>query len=670
MRDHDDPELIAYLDAERAYYDAVTARLAGLRAGIAASLRAREPAEEHGCPWAEGGAPTRPATRRPPSTRGWSGGARTPTGPRRSSTSAPRSGDAAYAELGLAVVSDDGTILAYSLDLTGDEVYELRFRDLASGVDLPDRVARTYYGGAFTADGSAFYYTVHDRAYRPFQVWRHRLGSTVEADELVLQEDDRRFELEVGRSRSGDFVLVSAASRTTRQDFAIDAHDPAAPALPVRGRVPGVEDAVEHQRTEGGGRWLVVTNDGEPEFRLLGAEVAHWSAGRALWREVVAGREGQRLESCNAFAGHVVLGWRVDAQPLLEVWPSSLVGPPTVLRNEPAGTLRLGRNRDYAAEGVVVEATSLVDPSVWSLVPFGGESASRAGGGPSIAARRRGTTARGYVTERLLLPARDGTPVPVTVAYAAVTPLDGTAPGLIWAYGAYESCDWPSSRPCCPSGWTGASSMPRRTSAAGARAGGPGGTRAIWPPRSRRSPTSSTSPTRSWPEASSPRTRCRHAGAVRGRPAPGRGPDDAPGPMARGRRGGALRRLRHLDARRLGPLTVNEWEEWGDPIDGPPTMRGCGPTPPTRTCPSRPGRRPGVPAPSTTRGSWSTSRRSGWPSCGSVAPDGAVVLFRAETGPGAHTGPAGRYAALDYEAEVMAFVIDAVQDARPSRNVE
>ncbi|MBK6885652.1 MAG: hypothetical protein IPH03_03805 [Tetrasphaera sp.] len=123
------------------------------------------------------------------------------------------------------------------MDRTGDEVYELRFRDLRTGRDLPDVIERTYYGGAFAADGGSFLYTVHDQTYRPYQVWRHRVGQT--PDRLVLQEEDRRFELTVRRTRSGDFIIITAASRATVQEWAVPAGVPEAPLAPIRPRVHG-----------------------------------------------------------------------------------------------------------------------------------------------------------------------------------------------------------------------------------------------------------------------------------------------------------------------------------------------------------------------------------------------------------------------------------------------
>src|SRR4029078_7610159 len=99
-------------------------------------------------------------------------------------------------------------LLSYSVATPGDEVFTLRFRDLRTGTDLDEVVPRSYYSGAWSANSASFFYTVHDRAYRPHQVWRHRIGTPVADDVLVLEEPDERFELTVRASRSGEVVLL------------------------------------------------------------------------------------------------------------------------------------------------------------------------------------------------------------------------------------------------------------------------------------------------------------------------------------------------------------------------------------------------------------------------------------------------------------------------------
>ncbi len=660
MRDHDDLRFLAHLQAERAFYEDSVRPLAGLRADIAGRLRRRVAPEGKDCPWTRGGYSYQ---------RVYPEGMQYPRWLRWGDPAEARvvldldelvGDDAAYAETGLVVPSDDGRLLAYSVDLTGDEVYELRFRDVERGEDLPDRVPHTYYGGAFTSDGSAFYYTVHDEVYRPYQVWRHRLGTPVDTDVLVLQEDDRRFELDLRRTRSGDVVLVSATSRRTRQEWALDAHDPEAVPRTVRERVAGVEDHVEHQRTPDGGRWLVVSNERCPEFSLLACDVGAWAAGEPDWTEPHPGRDGHRLASCDAFAGHVVLGWRVDARPLLEVWESGAVEgvgvatPQLVLASPGAGTVRLGPNADYDAGGLVVETTSLVDPPVWTSVPFdGGErlvvhEAAAPGHDPGR-----------YVSERLALTARDGTEVPVTLARAATTPLDGSAPAMVWAYGAYESCDWPEFDPVVPE-WLDRGVVYVH---AHVRGGGEGG-RTWWEQGRMEHKTTTFTDLVDVADGL----------AARGLVAPDR--IATRGLSAGGLLQGAVFTTRPDRWRVVVaevpfvdcvnsmlddtvPLTVNEWEEWGDP-HRPDAYRWMRAYTPYENLPSEPwpdllvtgalhDPRVLVHEPA----KWVARLRS-------VHSGDSRLLFRAESGPGAHGGPSGRFAHLDYEAEVMAFVLDAL----------
>ncbi|MFZ0157578.1 MAG: prolyl oligopeptidase family serine peptidase [Kineosporiaceae bacterium] len=660
MSDHDDPRLPAYLEAERAYYEQSTAHLAGRQAQLAATLRARLPRVSTSCPWWFGG--YRYQLDHPD-------GAEYPRLLRRLATAADgeeqvlldvtaEAGDAAYAELGLIEVSDDGRLLAYSIDLTGDEVYELRFRDLGTGADLPDRLPRTYYGGAWTADSAAFYYTVHDEAYRPHQVWRHRLGTPVEADVLVHAEPDRRFEIEPRRTRSGDYVVISAMSRTTRQELILDAHDPGASVRPLRPRRAGVEDVVEHHRTAAVDRWLLVSNDGADEFRLLESPCA---ASESEWTELIAGRPGQRLEGCAAFAGGVVLSWRAEAQPVL-----GLLGGSGQLRaGSPAATIRLGPNHDYDAPGVVVETTSLIDPSVWARVPFDGGTWHEV-----HRAEAPGHDASRYLTERIALPARDGTPIPVTLAYAASTARDGvhdgTAPGLLYGYGAYECCEWPEFAEALPV-WLDQGLV---YAVAHVRGGGEGG-RSWWQQgRLRAKATTFTDHidvadglvARGWVAPDRLATRGLSAGGLLQGAVLAMRPDRWAAVVAEVPFVDCVNSMLDADL----PLTVNEWEEWGDPRDPDDyaAMRAytpyenlpVPPWPPLLVTGALHDPRVLVHEPA----KWVAALRA-VQAVQAVQADGAVPLFRAETGPGAHSGPSGRFAAMDYEAEVMAFVLDALR---------
>ena len=139
-------------------------------------------------------------------------------------------GDSDYVEVGVREVSPDGRLLAYSVDLDGDEVYELRFRDLTTGEDLSETVGHTYYSGAWSADSSFFFYVVHDDLYRPYQAWRHRIGSQPDEDVLVLEDTDEQYDVAVRACRSGELVVIRTYNRVSSEEWLVDARRPEEPA--------------------------------------------------------------------------------------------------------------------------------------------------------------------------------------------------------------------------------------------------------------------------------------------------------------------------------------------------------------------------------------------------------------------------------------------------------
>ncbi|HEX5861018.1 MAG TPA: oligopeptidase B, partial [Nocardioides sp.] len=240
LRDAGASEVLAHLAAERRWYDVATGHLSSLTEDLLAETVRRTPATESSvrCERRHFSYYTRVPSGRehlqllrdlnsrspdpdtdPQVDSGFDNGS---SGHELLLDAGDLAGTSSYVELGLTAVSPDERLLAYSFDVRGDEVYPLRFRDLATGEDLPDEVPRTYYGGAWSASSDAFLYTVHDESYRPFQVRRHRLGTPPESDELVLQEDDPRFELRVRQCRSGRLAVIWAVSPDATEVWTVD----------------------------------------------------------------------------------------------------------------------------------------------------------------------------------------------------------------------------------------------------------------------------------------------------------------------------------------------------------------------------------------------------------------------------------------------------------------
>ncbi len=317
----ENPETIAFLDAENAYTQAMTAGQAPLRDAIFGEIRARTQETDLSVPARKGGwwyytrtvegqqyalhcrRPVRPDDTGPPGTG--DGGAR--DGDVRDGGSLDRgsldgeeilldgnelAGDGEFFSLGAFSVSPDGRLLAYSTDFAGSERFTLRVKDLVSGETAADEIPGTFYGGAWSADGSALFYVTVDEAWRPYRVWRHVVGTPAADDVIVFEEPDERFWVGVVLTRSERFLVISASSKLTSEVWLLDAAHPAGEFRVVAPRRHGVEYEVEHQVTaDGTDRLLILHNDHAENFELAQAPLAD----PAAWTPVVRHRAGTRL---------------------------------------------------------------------------------------------------------------------------------------------------------------------------------------------------------------------------------------------------------------------------------------------------------------------------------------------------------------------------------------
>jgi oligopeptidase B len=670
LRDTSSPEVLAHLAAERAWYDAASSHSRSLVETLATEMSSRVPPADRSVSWGRlrfsyytftAAGREYPQLMR---VRHHSDGVHATESVARTEEAdgkprpevifdaAVHAGGSEYVDVGVQLVSPDERWLAYSLDTTGEEVFGLAFRDLDRGLDLDEVIPRTYYSGAWSADSSTFFYTVHDDAYRPYQVWRHRLGSDVQDDVCVLDEPDARFELTVRHTRSGDLVVLTARSRETTEVWLVDAHSPTQEATCVEPRRRGVEYDVEHARTASGRDvLLLLTNDGATEFRLMEAPLA--TPGREHWHERVAENPAERLHAVDAFADALVLSLRRDGSPCLRVLPLDGDGGFDLTPTLPAGRISLGRNEVWHTESVTVVEESSISPATWWDVDL-------RTGARTLRHRQEapGHKPELYVTQRQEVVGADGTSVPFTLTRHGQTPLDGTAPCLLWGYGAYESCDDPEFDPALTS------LLDRGVVHVHTHVRG-GGERGRW----------------WWLDGRLKHkqhtfddhvTVAEHLAAT--------GMVDPDRIATRGLSAGGLLQgavfSQHPSRWRAVvaevpfvdvvttmldpsvPLTVNEWDEWGDPhrpddfdwmlryspydnlpaAGDRPDLLVTGALHDPRVLVSEPAK-------------WVAALRDSDPEWG------PRCLFRVETGAGAHTGPAGRYAHLGYEAEVAAWLL-------------
>ena len=292
LRDRGDPETIAHLTAENAYTAAATEHTEALRGRLYEEIVARIEETDQSAPMPWGGHwyyhRTVAGLQYPIHCRRTG----SPDAPERVMLDENRLAEGhAYLSVGSMALSPDHRLLAYAVDVDGGEVHAVRIRDLDTGDDLPDVVERTYYGLAWASDARTLFYTRPDEAMRPWQLWRHRLGTPADEDACVLEEPDDRFFVSVARSKTGRFIVAALASQVTSEVHLLDAGAPDAELRVVEPRRQGIEYSV----ADHGERLFIVTNDGAENFRLMEAPIT--SPGRASWREVIGARDEVKLDA-------------------------------------------------------------------------------------------------------------------------------------------------------------------------------------------------------------------------------------------------------------------------------------------------------------------------------------------------------------------------------------
>ncbi|MGH7720503.1 MAG: S9 family peptidase [Gemmatimonadaceae bacterium] len=326
--------------------------------------------------------------------------------------------------IGTLTVSDDGNLLAYSYDSTGFRQYMLRVKDLRTGRLLPDQVEKTV-SVAWAADNRTLFYTVENAAKRSHRLYRHVLGE--QRDSLLYEEKDERFSVYVGRTRSDAYLVLSVGSLTTSEMRVLRADQPAGSWTLIAPRVAGQEYYVDHR----GDRFFIRANDKGRNFRLVSAPAA--SPGREQWREVLPHRDSVMLEDFDLFANHWVAYERRNGLNEIHVTDFRTGRRRSVSFPEPVYSAFASTNREFDTKLLRYAYQSLVTPS--SVLDYDMET------GESTLLKRTevlgGYDQSRYTSERLYARARDGTRVPVSLVYRKDVGRDGSAPMLLGAYGSY-----------------------------------------------------------------------------------------------------------------------------------------------------------------------------------------------------------------------------------------
>ncbi|MBW3098629.1 S9 family peptidase [Pseudohoeflea coraliihabitans] len=336
--------------------------------------------------------------------------------------------DAAYFRLAGSSHAPDHRHLAWAYDDKGSEFFTLKVRNLESGADLDDLVENTGGGGAWTADSGGFFYTAVDENHRPAHIYYHRLGTPQSQDRLVREESDPGFFMGVAESRLHDYIFIAINDHETSEWWTVPADAPEkAPRLVAERR-----SGVEYSLTEGGDVFYILTNvDGAKDFKIMQAPVGAPEPDN--WTEVVAHKPGRLILSISAYADHLVWMERENGLPRIIVRQRSTGAEHAIAFDEEAYSLGFQGSMEYDTETVRFTYSSMTTPS--QLFEYNMRTRER-----HLLKETEipsGHNPEDYVTRRIIAPAHDGESVPVTLLYRRDTPLDGSAPCLLYGYGAY-----------------------------------------------------------------------------------------------------------------------------------------------------------------------------------------------------------------------------------------
>ncbi len=332
-----------------------------------------------------------------------------------------------FFSLGVASISPNQQILAYSVDTTGAEQYTLFFLDLTTRELYSETIPHTYYSFAWGNDNQTVFYTKVDDTNRPYQLWRHTLGSEPQDDVLVYQENDEAYYLSVGKTRSRAYIMLDLGSKITTEIHYLDANNPSGEFQLFQPRTTGVEYSLEHHSD----RFYIVTNEEAINFKLMSTPVN--SPDKSNWKTLIPHRDDVLLEGIDAFANYLVIYERQKGLPTARI-ETLATGEITQLTfPEPTYSFAGGNNPEFKTTKFRYGYSSMITPSsVFDRDLITGETELK-----KETEVLGGYDRHLYASERLYATASDGTRVPISLVYKKGIERDGSNPLWLTGYGSY-----------------------------------------------------------------------------------------------------------------------------------------------------------------------------------------------------------------------------------------
>jgi oligopeptidase B len=434
LRERENPEVLAYLEAENLYTEAVMAHTAAMQEALYQEMKGRIRETDLSVPYELDGYFYYRRTE---------AGGQYPIFCRKAgSLEAPEqvildvnalAAGHDYFQVGLFAVSPDARLLAYGYDTDGSENYTLRIKDLATGALLADEVRGLSYGLEWGNDNRTLFYVTQDAAVRPYKVFRHLAGGDPAADELVYHEADEAFYVSLDKTSDRRYLLVQLGSSTTSEVQLLDADRPGGDFRLFAARRPGIEYYVEHH----GEHFYLRTNDGARNFRLV--RTAEAATSPENWRDVIPASEDVTLNHFLVFARHLAVFERRGGLQRIRIRQLETGEEHAVDFPEAAYAVRTGANPSFDTALLRFQYSSMVTPP--SVFDYHMDERTRQ--------LRKQTEVPGgydpsrYTTERATARAADGTAIPISLVYRKGLVKDGRSPCLLTGYGAYGASSDP-----------------------------------------------------------------------------------------------------------------------------------------------------------------------------------------------------------------------------------
>ena len=440
LRERDNPAVLAYLEAENKYTEAMLAHTEALQSALYDEMKSRIKETDESAPMAHGGYFYYYREEEGKQYRLYCR--------KQGSLDADEqvlidlnveSEGHDYLQMGNFAVSPDHSLLAFALDTDGSETYTLRVKDLASGDLLPDHVENTYYGLEWGNDNRTLYYTSLDPALRPYKLHRHHLGDAASADEVVYHEDDERFFLRLYKAKSERYIFLALGSAVTSEVYAIDADQRDGQPILVQPRVQDMEYFVTHHRNSTGDeRFLILTNWEAENFRVMTTPID--APTRENWQELISHSTEIMLDRIEPFQDFLVIWEREDGLTHVRIqdlrdgafFAGQQANAHRVEQLEPVYTVFPGQNPEFTSRTLRYRYTSLVAPPT----VFDYEMRDRT---RTLLKQDEvtGYDPTAYTTERIWAAAPDGVKVPISLVYPADLKQDSNNPCLLIGYGSY-----------------------------------------------------------------------------------------------------------------------------------------------------------------------------------------------------------------------------------------